>query len=104
MPDPSYLIPPSIPPHLLSDGAGNSRAARWRGHDQQGGLLGSFAGLPPARHFEDELGARGLLELVTLLDRNDKGTRAADDAIFVVDIEMLNIHGEGIGPLQHDRQ
>src|SRR5437764_12859242 len=89
-------IPPALPPHLLADHAGNPRRARLR---RDHAALGHAAG-----DFQHELGAGRLLELLAILDRNDEGTWPADDAVLVVDIEVLDIHRECVGPLEHARQ
>ena len=45
-----------------------------------------------------------LLELFPLADRHDKSAGAADHAILVIDIKVVDIHGESVRPLEHDRQ
>ena len=46
-----------------------------------------------AGDFQHQLGARRLDELPALVDRHDEGARPADHAVFVVDVEIFDIHG-----------
>src|SRR5262245_17481894 len=89
-------VSPAVAPHLFADGAGHARWASLHRHHA------------PFRHeardLEHELGAGRLLELVALADRDHERAGAADDAILVVDVEVVDIHGEGVRPLEHDRQ
>jgi hypothetical protein len=55
------------------------------------------------RDFPDDLGLDGLDELRLLLHRNQKGSRITDNAVAVVEIEILDIL-EAVGRLQHDQQ
>src|SRR5215216_1393415 len=89
-------IPPAVAPHLLADCAGDAWRARLRRHDPP---LGRAPG-----NFEQELGAGRFLELLARVNGNDEGAGAADHAVLVIDVEILDIHGEGIGPLEHQRQ
>src|SRR5262249_35940906 len=90
------LIPPALAPHLLADHAGNPRVARLR---RDHATLGLAAG-----DLQHELAAGRFLELVAIVDGKDEGARTADDAVLVVDVEVLDIHRERVGPLEHDRQ
>src|SRR5207247_9362299 len=56
------------------------------------------------RDLQHQLGAGRLLELLALADGDDERAGAADDAVLVIDIEIIDIHRERIRPLQHDRQ
>ena len=44
-----------------------------------------------AGDLQHQLGARRLAELVALADRDDEGAGAADHAILVIDVEILDI-------------
>jgi hypothetical protein len=55
------------------------------------------------RDFPDDLGLDGLDEVRLLPHRNQKGSRAADDAAAEVEVQVLDVP-EAVGPLQHDRQ
>ena len=57
-----------------------------------------------AGDLQHQFRAGRLLELLAFADRHDERTGAADHAILVVDIEVVDIHGEGVRPLQHNRQ
>src|SRR5215204_1160522 len=89
-------ISPAVAPHLLADCAGDARRARLRRHDPP---LGRAPG-----NFEQELGAGRFLELLARVNGNDEGAGAADHAVLVINVKILDIHGEDIGPLEHQRQ
>src|SRR5712672_685384 len=60
-----------------------------------------------AGDLEHELLARRFLELRPLLDRNDERARPADDAVLVIDVEILELHlphAVADLSLEHDRQ
>src|SRR5438876_10242649 len=44
------------------------------------------------------------LELYPLAGRHDKSAGAAEHAILVIDIKVVDIHGESVRPREHDRQ
>jgi hypothetical protein len=67
------------------------------------GPLDECARLQLVRDFPDDLGLDGLDELRLLLHRNQKGSRITDNAVAVVEIEILDIL-EAVGRLQHDQQ
>src|SRR5215472_2273865 len=85
---------PAVLPHALADGARDAWRRRRRRHEAR----------RRARDLQHQLGAGGLPELLALLDRDHEGTGAADHAVLVVDVEILDVHGAGRGPLEHDRQ
>src|SRR5262249_4226260 len=89
-------ISPALTPHLLADGA---RYARFRGLSRDDTALRGVAG-----DLEHQLGADRFLELIAIVDRNDEGARAADNAILVIDIEVFDIEREHVGPFHHDGQ
>src|SRR5262245_26729977 len=74
---------PALAPHLLADRAGNPRPARLNRDDARVRRA--------ACDLEHELGADGVLELLTLANRNDECARPANHAILVVDIQVLDI-------------
>src|SRR5688500_16174002 len=84
-------IPPALLPDLLADGAGDARTTRRGRNDTRLGHT--------ACNFQHQLGADRLLELMTLLDRNDECARAADDTVLEIDVEVVDIHGGGHRPL-----
>src|SRR6266566_1203781 len=66
---------------------------------------------PPLRRaagdLEHQLLARRVLELLAFLDRNDERAWPADDAILVIDVEILVLHlphAVADLSLEHDRQ
>src|SRR5262245_5510931 len=85
------LIPPAIPPHLLTDRARDARRPplHWKQALRRHAL----------RDLQHQFRADRLLELFALADRHDKSARAADHAILVIDIEVVDIHGESVRPL-----
>src|SRR5262245_27445975 len=99
--DPAGVLPvhaatPALLPHALADGAGDARmVGRRRDH----AYLGRAAG-----DLEHQLGADRLAELLALADRHHERAWSANHAVLVVDVEVRDIHGGGIGPLEHDRQ
>src|SRR5262245_28119340 len=90
------LVSPAIPPHLLADGAGDARGPRL--HRYHASLRRA------ASYLQHQLGTRRFLELLALADGDDEGTGAADHAILIINIEVVDIHGERVRSLQHDRQ
>src|SRR6266542_2277630 len=92
----SGLVPPAIPLHLLTDGAGDSRHARLHLRHAPLGRAAS--------DLQHQLGTRRFLELLTLADWDDECTGTADYAVLVINIEVVDIHSERVRPLQHDRQ
>src|SRR5450830_526508 len=87
---------PAVLPPPLPDGAGNARCLRGSRHNARLRLA--------AGDLQHQLGTRRLDEFLALADRHHEGAGAADNTIFVVDIEVLDIHRTGSGPLEHDRQ
>src|SRR6202012_2420129 len=81
---PCSSAPPPFPPDTLADQTGNARCLLG---DRDDGALRR-----PRRDLEQELGADRLLEFLAILDRDHEGAWASDDAIFVVPIEILDIH------------
>src|SRR5215813_6361415 len=78
------LPPPAILPDLLADQAGHPRL-----------LLGDRHDRPirrAARDFKQQLGADRFLELLAVLDRHHERARAADHAVLVIVIEIVDIH------------
>src|SRR5262249_35578601 len=63
----------------------------------------AWRGLPPG-NLEDQLGASRFDEFFALTNWYDESSRTADDAVFVVNVEILNIHRADVRPLEHDRQ
>src|SRR3954447_19415973 len=57
-----------------------------------------------AGDFEHQLGADAFLEFIAVLDRHHEGARPADDAVFVIEVEIVDIHGRIGRLLHHDRQ
>src|SRR5450759_3498719 len=80
---------PAVLPALLADGAGNTRRL---GRGRQHARLRLAAG-----DLQHQLGARRLDEFLALADRHHEGARPTDHAIFVIDIEVLDIHRADIG-------
>src|ERR1700687_891728 len=76
---------PAVLPDFLPDQAGDTRLLF--GH-RDDAALGR-----PASDFEQELAPDRLFELVAILDRHHEGTWAADDAVLVIEIEVVDIHG-----------
>src|SRR5882757_586647 len=54
--------------------------------------------------FEQQLGPDRLLEFFAFLDRHHEGAGAADDAVLVVEIEIIDVHRRIGWLLHHDRQ
>src|SRR5262249_43143648 len=57
-----------------------------------------------AGDFQHQFGAYRVLEFLALLDRHHEGARAADDAVFVINIEVFDIDRAWLRLLEHDRQ
>src|SRR6478609_1839703 len=91
-----HLPPPAVLPDLLADHAIDARLSAGGRHDR--------ALRRAARDLEQQLGADRLLELVALLDRHHEGAGTADDTVFVIEIEVVDIHGGIRRLLHHDRQ
>src|SRR3954452_15571801 len=89
---------PAVRPDLLADPAVHTRLLVLLRNPHHGALRYT------ARNLHQELGADGFLELVAVLDRDDEGTGAADDAILIVEIEIVDIHGRIGRLLDHDGQ
>src|SRR3954451_21843499 len=89
---------PAVRPDLLADHAVHTRLLVLLRNAHHGALRHT------ARNLHQELGADGFLELVAVLDRDDEGTGTADDAIFIVEVEVVDIHGRIGRLLDHDRQ
>src|SRR3954451_9047767 len=77
---------PAVRPDLLADHAAHTRLLVLLRNAYHGALRHT------AGNLHQELGADGFLELVAVLDRNDEGPRAADNAILIVEIEIVDIH------------
>src|SRR6185436_7771252 len=90
------LPSPPILPDLLADHAIDARLAAGGGHDW------AFGGA--TSDLEQQLGADRFLELFAVLDRDDERAGAADDAVLVIEIEIVDIHGGVRRLLHHDRQ
>ena len=91
------IRPPALLPHLLADGAGHARRLRRGRHHAR------------ARGCRPAISSTSLVRVASMnLSRSRIGmTNAAgtaDHAVLVIDVEVLDIHGEGVRPLQHDRQ
>src|SRR6516162_4176347 len=87
---------PAVLPDLLADQTGDSRF-----------LLRDPHGRPVGRaacDLEQQFGADRLLELVAILDRDHERAGAADHAVLVIPIEIVDIHGRIGRLLHHDRQ
>src|ERR1700746_644790 len=92
---------PAILPDLLADQARHARLPfrrRLLRHRDDAALWRA------ARDLEQEFGPYRLPELVLVLDRHHEGARAADHAILVVPVEILDIHRRKGGLLDHDRK
>src|SRR5690349_1578099 len=82
---PKIISPaPPVLPQLLADGAGDARLVRRRRNDARLGL--------PAGDFQNQFCARRIDELFGVVDRYDERAGAADHAVFVIDVEVLDIH------------
>ena len=83
--------------HICSPMVQETRGClRLHGHDaRRGRELGDL---------EDQLGADRLLELRALAHRNHEGAGPADHAILEIDVEIVDIHAEAVGPVEHQRQ
>src|SRR5436853_7678129 len=84
------LSTPAILPDFLADHAVHPRLA---GGNRHNAAFGHAAG-----DLEYQLGADGLPELVAVLDGDHEGAGAADHAVLIVELEIVDIHG-GIGGL-----
>src|SRR6266446_4362215 len=82
------LVPPAIPPHLLTDGARDARRSSL--HREQTLRRHSV------RDLQHQFRADRILELFPLADRHDKSAGAADHTILVIDIKVVDIHGESV--------
>src|SRR5438132_13529557 len=76
-------VAPALLPHALADGAGDARGLGGGRHDARG--------RPASGDFEHQLGAHRVLEFVALLDRYHESARAADHAVLVINVEILDI-------------
>src|SRR4029450_9407413 len=92
----SRSISPTFAPHALADGAGDARRV---GGSREHAFCRRVAG-----NFEDELGTGCFFELLAVLDRDYEGPRPTDDAIFVIDVELLDIERGEVRTFEHDRQ
>src|SRR5258705_9713924 len=90
------LPSPPVLPDLLADHAVDARLPAGGRHDR------AFGGA--ARDLEQQLGADRFLELVAVLDRDDERAGTADDAVLVIEIEIVDIHSGVRRLLHHDRQ
>src|SRR6202012_1289180 len=81
----SRSAPPPVLPHLLTNQAVDPRLLL---SHRDNGTRGC-----PAGHFKQKLGADGFLELITVLDRHHERAGTADHAVFVVPVEIFDIHG-----------
>src|SRR5258706_3775483 len=88
--------PPAVLPHFLADQAGHPRLFLSRRDDP--------ALRRPAGDLEDEFGSDRLLEFFTVLDRHHERTRAPDDTVLVVEIEVVDVHRRIGRLLHHDWQ
>src|ERR1700716_4158425 len=92
-----YDLPsPTVLPDFLADHAAHPRFLLG---DRDDAALRRAAG-----DFEHQLGADRFLEFVAVLDRYHEGARPADDAVFVIEIQIVDIHGRIGRLLDHDRQ
>src|SRR4029077_12194648 len=87
---------PALPPHLFADGTGNPRCPRLGRDDAR---LWRATG-----DFQHKFCAGRILELRPLADRHDERAWAADHAVLVVDVEVLDIERHLNRALEHDRQ
>src|SRR4051812_22691895 len=87
---------PALLPHALADGAGNARLARRRRDDTALRLTSG--------DLQHHFGADRIAEFLALADRDDERTGTADDAVLVVNVEVVDIHARRARPFQHDRQ
>src|ERR1700758_2830495 len=88
----SKSVAPSAAPEIFADQAGNARL-----------LVGDAldGGFVRGRHCRDlahELVARCFNEGSSIVDRNHKRIRTTDDAILIINVEVLNIGRADIGP------
>ena len=90
------LPSPPVLPDFLADQAGDARLLLG---DRNDPALGRAAG-----DFEQQLGPDRLLEFVAVLDRDHERSRSADDAVLVIEIEVVDVHGRIGRLLHHDRQ
>src|SRR5580704_408178 len=78
------LPPPAVLPHFLADQAGHPRLFFC---DRDDPVLRH-----PVRDLKDELGPDRLLELFAVLDRHNERAQASDDAVLVIEIEVVDVH------------
>src|SRR5882757_9336592 len=90
------LPPPAVLPYFLADQAGHPWLSLGGRND------------PMLRcrscDLKRELGPDRLLEPLAILDRDHERARTADDAVLVIEIEIIDIHGRIGRLLDHDRQ
>src|SRR5262249_45952556 len=91
-----HAAPPAPVPHGLADGP---RVVRGVGRGRDAARFRHMSG-----DLEPQLGADRVTEFLPFPDRHHEGARSADHAVLVVDVEIWNIQGRGIGALEHDRQ
>src|SRR5437879_11595295 len=89
---------PPVLPDLLADQTADARLLGCSG----GGDDRAFRSA--AGDLEQQLGTDRFLEFFAVLDRHHEGAGAADDAILVVEIEVVDIHRRVGRLLDHDRQ
>src|SRR4051812_41590667 len=87
---------PALLPHALADGAGDARRVG-------GGRDDARRRLAPG-DLQHQLGAHRVAHLLALADRHHECARAADHAVLVIDVELLDIDRAGLWFFQHDRQ
>src|ERR1700730_13015487 len=85
---------PALLPHALADGAGDARRLGGRRHDA--------CWRHASGDFEHQLRAHRVLEFLAFLDRHHEGARAADHAVLVINIEVLDIDRARLRLLEHD--
>src|SRR3979490_1844313 len=75
---------PPVLPDFFADQAGHARLLLGHRDDP---ALGR-----PACDLEQQLGPDRFLELFAILDRHDERARAPDDAVLVIEVEIVDIH------------
>src|ERR1700688_517716 len=90
------LTSPPVLPDFFADQTGDARLLLGRRDNPA-------LGFPPC-DFEQQLGTDRLLELLAVLDRDHEGAGASDDAVLVVEIEVVDVHRRIGWLLHHDRQ
>src|SRR6266436_3132651 len=90
------LPSPAVLPDFLAYQTGDARLLLGRRDNPA-------LGRPPC-DFEQQLGTDRFLELVAILDRYHEGARPPDDAVLVVEIEVIDVHRRIGWLLYHDRQ